>query len=151
MNDTGFNYCLFIYFFILTFILCSIQYYLGASDNLWNGNEIPKSNLHFHDKLHWHSDMFYSLVTWRKQSKLETRREKDRSVLTALSIMLALSYFELFSIQTLSLFFICFVSKWLQLKIYSEGLSCEGSISLSVWCLFVLAGKCLVDMSRSTY
>lgn len=45
-------------FFLLTLILSGIQYYLEALGNLWNGNEIPKSNLHFHDKLHWHSVLF---------------------------------------------------------------------------------------------
>lgn len=51
----------------LALTLRCVPYYLEASDNLWNGNEIPKSNLHFLDKLHWHSDLFYSLATWRRQ------------------------------------------------------------------------------------
>lgn len=61
-------------FFLPTLILGGIRYYLEALGNLWNGNEIPKSNLQFHDKLHWHSDAFRSLTAQKKQRSRWTGR-----------------------------------------------------------------------------
>lgn len=93
------------------------------------------------DHLQWDFDMVYFWASWSnqgarlRQQKIKTRRGFKVSSFLAFLVLKSSHSF-------------CFENKKLQLKILSEFVVWE---LYQFWCLFVLAGKCLIDMSTSTY